>query len=214
MLAVWDKGFYAPVTGVWHDVVAAVTAAKMSFCQVANISPSESARVIVAVGASDDVPILAPTGLSVQEAGAVGVTPYEYVVTAVKADGRETEASAFVSLLSGADVLSADNYHTLSWNAVTGAAKYRLYCRVGGSDSSLIKVVESTALSYQNKGAMFDAELWPWVNMTGVSAVLAWCVLPPGVGVEPISRPLPLAAGSKVMLFTTGAVSAFASGEV
>lgn len=213
-MAVWDKSFYAPAVGVWHEILGASTAAKMSFCQVCNVSPSVSARVIVAVGASDDVAILAPSGLSVQEAGAVGVTSYEYVVTAVKADGRETEASAFVSLLSGADVLSADNYHTLSWNAVTGAAKYRLYCRVGGSDSSLIKVVETTALSYQNKGAMDEAEKWPWVNMTGVSALLVWCELAPGVGVEPVSRPVPVAAGTRILLYTTGVVSAFASGEV
>ena len=75
-MAVWDKGFYAPVTGVWHEILAAAADAKMAFCQVANISPTESARVIVAVGSADDVPILAPAGLSLQEAGAIGTTVY------------------------------------------------------------------------------------------------------------------------------------------
>ena len=213
-MAVWDKGFYSPVTGVWHEILAAAADSKMAFCQVVNISPTESSRVIVAIGAADDVPILAPTGLSLQESGAIGNTIYEYVVTAVKSDGRETDASAKISVTSGANALSTDNYHTLSWNAATGAAKYRLYCRVGGADSALLKVVETTALSYANKGAMSEAEKWPWVNMTGVAAVLAWCDLPPGCGVEPISRPVPIKNGTKIMLYTTGCVSAFASGEV
>lgn len=213
-MAVWDKGFYAPATGVWHEILAAAADSKMAFCQVANISPTESARVIVAVGASDDTPILAPAGLSLQESGAIGTTAYDYVVTAVKSDGRETEASAKISVTSGANTLDTDNYHTLSWNTVTGAAKYRLYCRVGGADSAILKVVETTALSYANKGAMSEAEKWPWVNMTGVVALLAWCDLAPGCGVEPISRPIPVKTGTKIMLYTTGAVSAFASGEV
>lgn len=213
-MAVWDKGFYAPATGVWHEILAAAAAAKLSFCQVANISTTDSARVIVAVGAASDVAILAPTGLSLQEAGAIGTTTYDYVVTAVKADGRETEASSKISVTTGANALSTDNFHTLTWNAVTGAAKYRLYCRVGGASSAVIKVAETTALTYSNKGAMSEAEKWPWVNMTGVVALLAWCDLAPGCGVEPVSRPVPIATGTKIMLYTTGAVSAFASGEV
>lgn len=213
-MSVWDKGFYAPETGAWHDILAAVTEAKMAFCQVANISPTDSARVIVAIGASDDDPILAPTGLSLQEAGAIGTTTYKYVVTAVKSDGRETGASSSIEVTTGANTLDTDNYHTLSWDAVTGAAKYRLYCRVGGDDSAVVKVVETAALSYSNKGGMSEAEKWPWVNMTGVVALLAWCELAPGCGVEPVSRPVPVAAGTKIMLYTTGAISAFASGEV
>jgi len=213
-MAVWSKGFYAPTTGAWHDILAATADSKMSFCQVVNISASETARVIVAIGASDDTAILPPTGLTIQETGSIGTTTYEYVITAVKADGRETEASSKISTVTGPSSLSTDNYHTLTWNAVSGAAKYRLYCRIGGENSTVIKVVETTDLTYSNKGAMSDAEKWPWVNMTGVTALLAYCDLPPGTGLEPISRPIPIANGDKIMLYSTGAISAFASGEV
>ncbi|MEA5034240.1 hypothetical protein [Cloacibacillus evryensis] len=214
-MAYWQKDFYAPASGAWHDILTATADCKLSFCQLINISPTDSCRAIIAIGATDDVAILAPTGLACAQTGAVGTASYEYVVTAVKADGRETEPSAAVEINAvGADALSADNYHTLSWSAVTNAAKYRVYCRMGGADSAVIKVAEVTALTYANKGAMSAAEKWPWVNMTAVKSMLAWADLPPGTGLEPISRPVPFASGAKVRLFTTGQVSLYASGEV
>ncbi len=212
-MAVWSKGYYSPATGTWHNIVAATADCKMSFCQAVNISPSESCRLVVAVGAAADLEISAPTGLSIQSVGGVGTVTYEYVVTAVKADGRETGPSGKVTLLSGYDGLDASNYNSLTWQEVTGAAKYRVYRRKGGEDSIDIAVVETTSLSYADKGGMSDGEKWPWVNMTGVVAVLAWCELAPGVGVEPISRPIPIANGDKIMMYTTGEISAFASGE-
>ena len=213
-MANWDKGFYAPVTGVWHDVVSASVDTKLSFFSISNISRYEVARTVVAIGASDDEPILAPTGLSLTEAGGIGTTQYEYLVTAVKPDGRETDPSAIISVTTAPATLNTTDYHTLSWNAVSGASKYRLFCRKGGPTSLVIFVVELTALTYMNKGEMVSAEAWPWINLTGVTALLAWSDLAPGTGLEPISRPMPLAVGSRVMIFTTGPISAFASGEV
>lgn len=214
-MAVWSKHFLAPTTRAWHDIIAATADSKMSFCQVANVSPTDMARVIVGVGSSSDIGILAPIGLSVQEAGAIGTTTYEYAATAVKEDGRETDPCAAVTInATGANTLDTTNYHTISWSAVTGAVKYRLYCRVGGTESTIIKVIETTSLSYSNKGAMNTAEKWPWVNMTAISAMLAWCELAPGTGIEPISRPIPIKNGDKIMLYTTGQITAFASGEV
>lgn len=213
-MSIWSKPMYAPETGVWHDVVSAAVDTKMSFCQVINISPTEVSRVVVAITASGDDPILAPTGLSLTEAGAIGSTIYEYVVTAVKPDGRETTPSATITINSGANQLNATSYHTLSWNAVTGAAKYRLYCRVGGPTSVILFVHELVATTYANKGGMVSAEKWPWINLTGIAALLAWSDLAPGTGLEPISRPIPLAVGDSVKFLTTGPVSLFASGEV
>ena len=152
--------------------------------------------------------------MSVQETGAIGATVYEYKVTAVKVDGRETDATSSLTVSAGANILSTSNYHTLTWSAVSGATKYRLYCRVGGTTSTIIKVIETTQLTYANKGAMSSGEKWPWINMTDVQALLTWCELAPGVGIEPTSRPLALATGDKISIYTTGAVSLFASGEV
>lgn len=213
-MAVWQKALYAPSTGAWHEILSAGADMKISFFQVLNISTSEQARVVIAVTDPGETGILPPTGLSLQETGAIGTTIYEYVVTAVKADGRETDASSMISIATGANALSVSNYHTLTWSAVDGASKYRLYCRVGGSASSIIKVVELAGLTYSNKGEMLDAEKWPWINMTAVNAMLAWCELAPGTGLEPISRPMPVKVGAAVRLYTTNPVSVFASGEV
>lgn len=213
-MAVWSKAMYVPETGVWHEIVNASGDTKMSYCQIVNLSAIEQARVIVAINQSGDTQILAPAGLSIQETGAIGTTVYEYKVTAVKPDGRETDATSSLTILTGADLLSTSNYHTLTWDASSGATKYRLYCRIGGTSSVIIKVAETTQLTYSNKGAMQSSNKWPWVNMTGVQALLTWCELSPGVGIEPTSRPLPLATGDNVSIYTTGAISLFASGEV
>jgi hypothetical protein len=213
-MAVWSKSFYAPAAGAWHDVVAATADTKMSFMQIANMSLEDSARVIVAVGAASDAAIVAPTGLSIQTSGGVGTKQYDYVVTAVKSDGRETGPSGMISITSGYETLDSSNYHTLTWQESAGAAKYRIYCREGGSNSAIVKIAEVTTLTYANNGGMVSAGKWPWVNMTGVASLLAWCELAPGVGLEPVSRPVPIANGDKIMLFTTGVISAFASGEV
>ena len=50
-MAVWSKGFYAPATGSWLEIITAAADSKMSFCQIANISPTDTARVVVAIGA-------------------------------------------------------------------------------------------------------------------------------------------------------------------
>lgn len=212
-MAVWQKCLHAPATGAWHELLAATADTKISFFQIANISPTDLARVVVAIADPAESGIVAPTGLTLQEAGSIGTVSYEYVVTAVKTDGRETNPCSIISTATGYATMSADNYHTLTWNAATGAAKYRLYCRVGGSSSTVLKVIETTALTYANKGAMDSAEKWPWVNMTAVSAMLAWADLAPGTGLEPISRPVSVKTGSKLSLYTTGPISAFVSGE-
>ena len=205
----------APATGAWHDIVSASADTTLKYLQVINMSPTDTARVVIAVGTTDESEILAPTGLAVAQTGAIGTTTYEYVVTAVKADGRESGPCAIVKIdATGVDALTTENFHTISWSAVTGAFRYRLYCRVGGENSAIIKAAETDALVYTNKGTMATAAKWPWINMTAVKALLANCDMPPGTGMEAIPRPLPFVAGTKLRVFTTGAISLFACGEV
>ena len=67
---------------------------------------------------------------------------------------------------------------------------------------------------YTNNGGMGIANRWPWVNMTGISALLAWTTLAPGVGLDVLPRPIQLPAGDIIKLYTTGPMTAFACGEV
>lgn len=212
-MAIWDKCYLTPEVGVWHNIYDTASDAKMSFCQIVNMSTIDTAKIVVAVAKSDDAAIDFPCDLLAQENGNTGNTSYYYVVTAVKADGRETGPSESVEITSGADTLSDADYHRLRWSGVPGASKYRVYCRVGGESSSVIKTIEVDTTSYSNTGKMNDGERWPWVNMTGAAAILSWCELSPGTGIEPISRPIPIANGSKIMIYTTGAISVYASGE-
>ena len=56
------------------------------------------------------------------------LTPYEYMVTAVDADGKESEASASSSLTGPAsNNWQAGDYVQVSWAAVSGAVEYRVY---------------------------------------------------------------------------------------
>lgn len=85
----------------------------------------------------DFSPSLAPpetvTATEVQQ-GTQPIEPfpqvYEYVVTTVSASGSEGLQSAVASVSS--DVLATDNYISITWTAVTGASRYRVYKRSAG----------------------------------------------------------------------------------
>lgn len=75
-----------------------------------------------------------PTGVAaVATIGTAGVnSPQVYVVTTIDADGvTESLASAQASVSN--NLALAGNYNTISWTAVTGATRYRVYKRRGGS---------------------------------------------------------------------------------
>lgn len=103
--------------------------------------PSYPARELKRLGATNwtltDVSF-APT-VAVPAAPSVAVTnptagkpsPQTYCVTAVAADGV-TESLASPSTTVSNDLSIAGNYNTVSWAAVTGAARYNVYKRRGG----------------------------------------------------------------------------------
>lgn len=72
----------------------------------------------------------APTGLSISQVGTGSIT-YKYVVTALADNGvDESAASAEVSTTN--NLSTAGNSNTITWSAVTGAARYNVYKKTGG----------------------------------------------------------------------------------
>lgn len=210
-MSYWSKKLYVPETGAWIILRTADVDARVSYLQILNLSLGDAPRVAVGVTTADDAAISDPTGLAGTEVGTEGTTKYEYTVTAVKADGRETNGAAKIAYTNGPNTLDANNYHSLAWTAVTGAAKYRVYCRKNDREIFMAEVLTN---EYTNNGGMGIANRWPWVNMTGISALLAWTTLAPGVGLDVLPRPIQLPAGDIIKLYTTGPITAFACGEV
>ena len=210
-MAYWNKPLYVPQTGAWQLLRQADVDARVSFLQILNLSLSDAARVAVGVGVANDAAIDDPTGLAGTAVGTAGTAKYEYTVTALKADGRETNGAVKISYTNGPATLDANNYYSLAWTAVTGAAKYRVYCRKNDSE---VKMAEVLTNSYDDKGGMGMANRWPWINMTGVAALLAWATISPGVGLDVLPRPIQLSVGNSLKVYTTGAITAFCCGEV
>jgi hypothetical protein len=76
-------------------------------------------------------PLSAPTNIQATKSGSGTGYNYSYVVTAVDSDGiSESQQSASVSV--DADFGTAGTYVTVTWAAVTGAARYRVYKLQGG----------------------------------------------------------------------------------
>ncbi len=71
--------------------------------------------------------IAAPTGQAVATTLAGGSVDYAYVITAVDANGQESEISAFATLAAKTDLRSVAGTNTVSWSAVTGAVSYNVY---------------------------------------------------------------------------------------
>lgn len=69
--------------------------------------------------------ISAPTGLSTTQNG-TGGTIYNYVVTAVAADGLE-ESVASASTSATNDLTTAGNWNKVFWGNVSGALRYKIY---------------------------------------------------------------------------------------
>ncbi len=75
-----------------------------------------------------------PTGVGVVATVAVAtnLSPQRYVVTAVTDDGI-TESLASAVVTASNNLTLAGNYNTISWSAVTGAARYNIFKQRGGS---------------------------------------------------------------------------------
>lgn len=72
----------------------------------------------------------APTGLSISKVGTGSVT-YKYVVTAL-ADNGVDESAASAEINTTNNLSTAGNSNTITWSAVTGAARYNVYKKTGG----------------------------------------------------------------------------------
>lgn len=80
--------------------------------------------------------LTAPGGVGVVETGGGGGVQYDYYVTALDTvTGDESVVSSVATIASGRlynDGGADGNRHTISWSAVTGADRYRVYKRSGG----------------------------------------------------------------------------------
>ena len=74
--------------------------------------------------------IAAPTGVSVSRSSTDTNYTYTYVVTAVNDDGWESSPSAEVSVQS--NLYNTGAFNTISWQAVSGATKYKVYKKSSG----------------------------------------------------------------------------------
>lgn len=65
-----------------------------------------------------------PTAPTVTNVGTAGTTTYNYYIVARDSAGNATNVSPVGSTTTGNATLSATNYNTVSWTAITGAATY------------------------------------------------------------------------------------------
>lgn len=100
-----------------------------------------------------------PTGVGVVAtiATATNLSPQNYVVTAIDADGvTESLASSVVSTSN--NLTLAGNYNTVSWSAVAGATRYNVYKQRGGSFGY---IGQTTGLSVVDDNVLADTTKTP-----------------------------------------------------
>lgn len=100
-----------------------------------------------------------PTGVGVvATVGTAGnQNPHSYVVTSIAADGvTESLASSVVSANNNLTV--SGNYNTISWSAVAGATRYRVYKQRGGSFGY---IGSTTSLSVVDDNVLADTTTTP-----------------------------------------------------
>lgn len=95
------------------------------------------------------------------------VTTQSYKVVALLDDGAHTAASAEFSTATGHATLSAQNYNTVLWGAVTGAKTYDVYRTVGGVAQGRI-ATGLTVLTLNDTGLAAVVTTAPTTNTTGV----------------------------------------------
>lgn len=209
------------VKNTWNTLLNGGTTTvdtRIDFFQILNLDNATTANVCIGIQAKTNTMLANITNTAIAKGTGYPTTGtlttiYDYFVTSVNSLGKETAPSNVVEITDGSATLSAITYHTITWSAVTGASKYRVYCRVGGSTSSVIKVAEVTTNAYNDTGAMSSTNNIPWVNLTAIDSILSWSALSPGVGMDVLSRPLVLPKDDMLVLYTTGNISYYMSGE-
>lgn len=108
-----------------------------------------------------------PTDLAITQGGTPGTTSYTYRVTAYNSDGESIACTALATATGNA-TLSAVNYNTLTWTAVTGATGYYIYRTVsGGTPSTTGYIGTTTAVTYNDDGDAGDGASVPYEDFTG-----------------------------------------------
>lgn len=111
-----------------------------------------------------------PASGSVTPTGATGTTLYEYYVTAVNEDG-ETDPLHIGDITDGVLTLdSVNNYHTISWDPVSGATSYVVYVRE--NNLTWRRKLATSGPSAVNNGTWDLAYAPPWLNMTTITCLL------------------------------------------
>lgn len=106
------------------------------------------------------------------------VNTNSYVVTSLDADGRESLASSVVSVVNNLFVDGA--FNTVSWNAVVGADRYRIYKL--RADSGLYGFIgQSSATSFRDDSIAPDIGQTPPNVDTSLASAPDSVTLPPGV---------------------------------
>lgn len=127
---------------------------------------SPTAPVVTASPATP--PVKAPLVPVVMQGGATGATSYGYTITALNAFG-ETAGSPEGVTATGFATLTATNWNIVSWSAVEGATKYKVYRTTGGADTPprLLTTLASTTLVFHDIGTAGVAATVPTTNTTG-----------------------------------------------
>ena len=118
-----------------------------------------------------------PTGVAVVETvpTATNLSPQNYVVTALAADGI-TESLASAVVVASNNLTLAGNFNTVTWSAVAGASRYNVYKQRGGSFGY---IGQTTALTVTDDNVLADTSKTPPEDVyelnTGVGDYPAAC---------------------------------------
>jgi hypothetical protein len=96
--------------------------------------------------------LAAPAAPAVAPQGTAGSTAYRYRIAAVDAENGEGAATAGATTATGNATLSVGNFNRITWSAVAGAVKYRVYGRTG-TDGTVTLLAEVTGTTYDDTGA-------------------------------------------------------------
>lgn len=156
-----------PMTDAWLDLVTGP--AILNYLHVFNVDKTTAADIALAVKDTTLTELSKPASGTVTPTGDTGSTKYEYFVTASNANG-ETDPLALTIITDGALALDGTtNYHTITWDAVTGSTEYHVYVRVS---DTLWHKTSTTDTSVVNDGTWNIAYAPPWLNMTAITCLL------------------------------------------
>jgi fibronectin type 3 domain-containing protein len=106
--------------------------------------------------------------------GVAGTTTYRYRVSAVDANGVESQASTGGQTTTGNATLDGSNFNRVTWSAVTGAVSYNVYGRTG-ADGTLLQMKTGVAgLQYDDTGVDTPTGALPVANPAGSLLLRIW----------------------------------------